>query len=338
MGEASTNQPNCPQAFIHSVDEDGVCRMIIKHHDLAMWVHSLRYRGWRDVRLVILVREPFASCESYRKTGHHSPTKESAKQHRLRVLWANLDFAVRENIAAEVFTYEGLAGAGARRYLLGFCGLDEAGAGKGLHLPGQAGGTVPFVPFSANAKHYESKLPPHLGGHMGVTHVDEGAAKYLAGLVFKEGAPKCIIDVGCGPGGQVRVFRELVPGAEVTGVDGDAMIDPDIVHDFTKGELPNAGEHDLAWSVEFLEHVEEEFLPNVFALFKKCRFVAITASPPGKPGHHHVNCRDQGYWARKFAENGLALSTELTRDMRSASTMKREFMRETGMLFVNLNL
>ena len=45
-------------------------------------------------------------------------------------------------------------------------------------------------------------LPDHLGGHMGITHVDKGILKY-----FKTKGCKTYLDIGCGPGGMTKRYR-----------------------------------------------------------------------------------------------------------------------------------
>ncbi|NBR26336.1 MAG: hypothetical protein EBU08_21645, partial [Micrococcales bacterium] len=89
---------------------------------------------------------------------------------------------------------------------------------------------------------------------------------------------------------------------EAYGIDGDFTIEypkelrPHITtHDFTTGPcitLPRQ-EFDLAWSVEFLEHVEEKYQENYMDAFTKCIYAIVTAAPPGYPGHHHVNCQKE---------------------------------------------
>lgn len=182
------------------------------------------------------------------------------------------------------------------------------------------------------------ETPPHLGGHQGVTHVDRGALEYMRKITDI----RTMVDVGCGPGGQVELARSM--GIDAIGIDGDpALPDADwlVRHDFTNGvvgrfqKIYRAG-HDLAWSVEFLEHVEEQYLPSVFRVFNRCKWVVVTAAPPGKGGHHHVNCRDWLYWVEKFAQFGLRLIPSATAKIRKQSTMKREFMREHGLVFMNM--
>lgn len=184
------------------------------------------------------------------------------------------------------------------------------------------------------------QTPPHLGGHQGVTHVDRGALEFMQTL----DEIKTMVDVGCGPGGQVELARSM--GIDAIGIDGDpALPDSDwlIRHDFTMGTperylVKNGDEsamHDMAWSVEFLEHVDEKHLDGVFQVFARCRWVVMTAAPPGKGGHHHVNCRDWLYWLNQFEQYGLRMIAIDTIDIRESSTMKREFMREHGLVFMN---
>lgn len=177
-----------------------------------------------------------------------------------------------------------------------------------------------------------ARLPNHLGGHCGVTHVDEG----VLDLLIQDHGVVSLLDVGCGPGGMLSQARGR--GLRVLGVDGDPSVAqgdlPVRVHDYTCGPLHLAERFDLAWSVEFLEHVEEQYQENYMATFASAGMVFCTAAPPGKPGHHHVNCRDQDYWVSVFATHGWEFEAELTRRLRRASTMRREFVQESGMAFV----
>ena len=154
-----------------------------------------------------------------------------------------------------------------------------------------------------------------------------------------------MVDIGCGPGGQVGWARSMGI-INAIGIDGDPALpvrDWIVRHDFTTG-TPLGIQHgvdtgaplfDLAWSVEFLEHLEEKYLPNVMPLFARCEYAIVTAAPPGKGGHHHVNCQDWVYWATVFQDYGLRLDPGLTKDVRESSSMEREFMRENGLVFVN---
>src|SRR5688500_10133584 len=83
---------------------------------------------------------------------------------------------------------------------------------------------------------------------------------------------KSVLDVGCGEGHSTAYFRKL--GCRVMGVDGcrrairDSII-PEYMalHDFCAGAFRSQQSVDCIWSCEFLEHVEEKYLPNILKTF-----------------------------------------------------------------------
>ena len=178
----------------------------------------------------------------------------------------------------------------------------------------------------------------HLGGHLNRVHIDQGTLEYFTTHL----GVTSMIDIGCGPGWMSEVAHNL--GVAWYGVDGDEeALDAKlgtVVHDFSTGpcrhfyDLPC----DLAWSVEFLEHVDEEFVPNFMSTFRMCKYAVVTAAPPGYPGHHHVNCRTQDYWKGVFASSGFAFLPNETQQVRSRSTMVKPFMQSTGMVFRKYNV
>lgn len=172
----------------------------------------------------------------------------------------------------------------------------------------------------------------HLGGHFNTCHIDSGALKYLV----KRYEIKTMYELGCGLGGiapQARWF-----GVDWMGIEGlpTATISrPVIVHDYTRGKLPvECGERDLALSVEFMEHVADCYWENVVDTLRRCKVVCFTHSPPGHMGHHHVNCRGPEVWIKRMESAGFVLDELATQGVRAESTMKREFMRDTGLVFV----
>jgi len=181
----------------------------------------------------------------------------------------------------------------------------------------------------------QDSLPSHLGGHMNKTHNDRGVLQYCISQ-FKI---KSFLDVGCGPGGMVALAG--MRGLEAVGIDGDWEVPKEkdtniVIHDFTNGPcLLTKAQFDLGWSVEFLEHVEEKYMPHYMAAFQRCQIVICTAAPPGHGGHHHVNEQTQEYWHKKFDEYGFTYSPEFTEIIRKESTMQKPFMQRTGMFYVN---
>jgi SAM-dependent methyltransferase len=177
-----------------------------------------------------------------------------------------------------------------------------------------------------------SDLPPHLGGHGNETHVDQGVADYLIDTLGIQSA----LDVGCGVGDMVGVFARR--GLLALGIDGDWTVPrpPDIsvlIHDFTQPLTMTIPEFDLCWSVEFVEHVEEQFMKNYLDVFARCRYVVMTHAVPDQCGHHHVNCRTPEYWKDVMKNIGFGFDDKQTEQIRSRSTMKADYMRKQGLFF-----
>jgi len=165
-----------------------------------------------------------------------------------------------------------------------------------------------------------TELADHLGGHANKTHLDVGALTWLK----QEFNATTYLDIGCGPGGMVALAGTM--GLDATGVDGDhTLVRPNkntfLLHDFATGPIKLDKQYDLGWSVEFVEHVNEEFIPNYITAFQSCKVIVMTYAPPGWRGHHHVNLQEEDYWIAKMAEYGLIHSAELTTTLREVSTM-----------------
>lgn len=126
-------------------------------------------------------------------------------------------------------------------------------------------------------------------------------------------AVKSVLDVGCGDGQAVKFFRDQ-RGVQAIGIDGVEQ-EPEWIftHDFTTGPIGTAAlDYDLVWSCEFVEHVEERYLPNFVETFKRGKLVLMTHAFPGQGGWHHVNCREADYWVGVMAGAGYAFDPALT--------------------------
>jgi SAM-dependent methyltransferase len=189
-------------------------------------------------------------------------------------------------------------------------------------------------------------LPEHLGGHMNRTHLDEGSLNHMIRIL----KIKSMLDIGCGPGGMVKLARGK--GLDAYGIDGDFRVErPGVnpewitIHDYETGPAPFDKNVDLVWSCEFVEHVYEKYLPNFMQDFQRGKFVIMTYAPPGKPGHHHVNCNTEDYWKGVFKEFGFQFDSNMTRQIREVTTMnvknnksvsKKAFVKNHGLCFVKL--
>lgn len=194
---------------------------------------------------------------------------------------------------------------------------------------------------------------PHLGGSIRggigdpMTYCPSLWA-WAVGLLKAES----VLDLGCGHGYSTACFRQLV-GLDVLGVDGDAQAIknavcdiPLIRHDFSQEQwIPGKIKTDLIWCCEFLEHVEERHLDNVFQAFSCGKTIMITHAIPGQGGHHHVNEQPMGYWVMQFLKRGFILDENMTACARLVAAADRHllglatdnyFMR-TGLVFRNQN-
>ena len=199
-------------------------------------------------------------------------------------------------------------------------------------------------------------------GHLGGYVVGGDAATFYPGLfdwLVETWEVKSVIDVGCGEGHALRYFRDK--GCRVRGVDGIEQDDDDIVTwDYTKGPLrpqeavtdngppgPDGTpawsmerwqrtEFDLAWSCEFVEHVEERYVPNFLATFACARYVLMTHGEPGQPGWHHVNNQPADYWRGAMAAVGYEFDELLTAQSRGFASMNLDpynHFRRSGLAF-----
>lgn len=133
-------------------------------------------------------------------------------------------------------------------------------------------------------------------------------------LVSGEEQVKSILDVGCGEGIALEYF-ELV-GAQGLGIEGVPQNNPHIIpHDYTEGPWSSRWYGhlwDLVWCCEFVEHVEEEFVPNFLETFKQSKTVLMTHAMPGQQGYHHVNLQTPRYWIEQMRSIDYSLDVDLT--------------------------
>jgi len=194
------------------------------------------------------------------------------------------------------------------------------------------------------------ELPSHLGGHKNKTHLDEGTLDYI----IKKFKTKTFLDIGCGPGGMVKLASDK--GLKAFGIDGDWLVqreesvkDKVHIHDYTTGASNIGGKYDLVWSTEFLEHVDEQYQKNYMNDFTKGKHALVTFAPPGKGGHHHVNCQTAEYWIDVFAKYNFEYDDFTTQTIRKLSTMgkvktlddgtkvdKHRFVANNGLFFSKL--
>ena len=137
---------------------------------------------------------------------------------------------------------------------------------------------------------------------------------------------KTILDVGCGLGLSTDYF--LRQGMEARCLEGSTealrgqawspylqKYKPTALHDFSVGPPQTLPEtfFDMAWSAEFLEHIERKYVVNVMAAFSRAHLVFVTYGEPGQGGFHHVNLQRAPWWIKKFEEYDFEYLEEFTK-------------------------
>jgi SAM-dependent methyltransferase len=142
--------------------------------------------------------------------------------------------------------------------------------------------------------------------------VSKRSAKEIVPILIALTQPKSVVDVGCGVGTWLSVFREHGI-TDVFGIDGDyinrkrllipkeAFVGMDLAN--ISASLPKK---DLAICLEVAEHIPKEnddrFLNILISL---APVVCFSAAIPGQGGAAHVNEQWPDYWGAKFTDRGF---------------------------------
>lgn len=153
----------------------------------------------------------------------------------------------------------------------------------------------------------------HLGGY--VEGGDEATQYPHLWAWLSLAGVETVLDVGCGDGTAMKTMGEI--GLKVWGVDGvPQSLAHFSQHDYAAGPF-FWDSVDAVWCCEFVEHIEERYMKNFLETFKSARkMILMTHASVGQAGHHHVNCRDPGYWTGAMAGIGYGLHPTLTENCR----------------------
>lgn len=134
------------------------------------------------------------------------------------------------------------------------------------------------------------------------------SARAVVPLVLQFLSPRSVVDLGCGEGTWLSVFREHSV-TDVCGVDGDYVdrsrlgipADSFLPHDLTQPlRLPRR--YDLALSLEVAEHLPADCANTIIeSLVLLAPVVLFSAAAPYQGGAEHVNEQWPAYWAERFA-------------------------------------
>jgi hypothetical protein len=146
--------------------------------------------------------------------------------------------------------------------------------------------------------------------HTANLHTLQGAAAALS-TIFGSGAPKSLLDVGCGTGTWLRAGMDL--GAlDVLGIDGIAVPEEQLHVARTAIELRDLSSpfdlgrrFDVALCLEVAEHLPESCSAGLISsIAAHSDAILFSSACPGQPGQHHVNCQWPSYWQALFNGQG----------------------------------
>ena len=137
------------------------------------------------------------------------------------------------------------------------------------------------------------------------------SAQVIVPLVMELLQPNTVIDVGCGLGTWLSVFKEQ--GVEdILGIDGDYVDRENLQipqENFLAADLKKPlnlnRQWDLVMSLEVAEHLPDasaEIFVN--SLAKLGKVILFSAAIPFQEGEHHINEQWQDYWVKHFQNIG----------------------------------
>lgn len=152
------------------------------------------------------------------------------------------------------------------------------------------------------------------------------------------------MDIGCGAGIVTKYFLDRGVDARCVEASNEAINhsfvprDRIIQHDFTRGPWYPKETVDVMYTVEFLEHVDQQYLDNVVALMKSARYIVMSASKMG--GWSHVNVHFKWWWIEIMESYGFKYSPRLTEVVLQGLVLKGfprsyAYMQFTGLVFRN---
>ena len=140
------------------------------------------------------------------------------------------------------------------------------------------------------------------------------SAKAIVPLVLELIQPRSVIDVGCGSGSWLSVFKECGV-SDVLGLDGD-YVDRGMLEipeeQFLAVDLTNPlkidRQFDLVVSLEVAEHLPRKYARTlVNSLTRLGPVILFSAAIPFQEGTNHLNEQWPEYWVRLFEKEGYVV-------------------------------
>ncbi len=138
------------------------------------------------------------------------------------------------------------------------------------------------------------------------------SAKEIVPYVMNLVNPKSVVDVGCGIGTWLSVFKSKGV-KKVRGIDGKWVNKNQLIiskEEFIQSDLNNPvnlnSKFDLVISLEVAEHLPKKSADNfVDYLTNLGDIVLFSAAIPYQGGTDHINEQWQDYWVKKFEKKGF---------------------------------
>ena len=155
------------------------------------------------------------------------------------------------------------------------------------------------------------------------------SAERVVPIVHGIVSPKSVLDVGCGRGAWLTVWRAQNGVERVLGVDGVSpeQLSATPARDFIRNANLEAGfsvgeRFDLVQCLEVAEHLSARAAPLlVKSLTLHSDVIVFSAARPGDGGEHHVNEQEPEYWRDLFEAHGLRLYDTVRRRIAGDATI-----------------
>jgi len=157
------------------------------------------------------------------------------------------------------------------------------------------------------AKHYTNKF---FEGH------ENGAlssAKKVVPFINEVIKPRSVIDVGCGVGNWLKVWKEDIKVDRIQGIEGPYLSPhllqiplENVIFQDLKQDFRITDKFDLAMSLEVAEHLPKESAEHfVRSLTGLSDIIVFSAAIIGQEGTYHLNEQPPEYWSELFAKFGF---------------------------------
>lgn len=139
------------------------------------------------------------------------------------------------------------------------------------------------------------------------------SAQLVLPLVEEIFHPSSVLDLGCGVGYWIKVWKDEMKVDDVLGVEGSYVTEDMFYLDkkYLRNEdlkrpLDLGRKFDLVMSLEVAEHIEEKYADTFIEnLVNSGDVILFSAAIKGQIGTYHINEQMPEYWAAKFARRNF---------------------------------